>query len=37
MKAGLLAEIRALGAEHEVTLLLVSHDSIDAVTICFPR
>jgi iron(III) transport system ATP-binding protein len=33
-KSGLLNHIRSLVAEQQVTLLLVTHDPIDAVTLC---
>ena len=33
-KSSLLADIRSLAAEHRITLLLVTHDPIDIVTLC---
>ena len=33
-KSGLLTDILSLLAEHKITLLLVTHDPIDAVTLC---
>jgi iron(III) transport system ATP-binding protein len=33
-KSELLADITSLAAEHQITLLLVTHDPIDALTIC---
>jgi ABC-type Fe3+/spermidine/putrescine transport system ATPase subunit len=33
-KSSLLADLRSLLAEHKITILLVTHDPVDAVTLC---
>lgn len=33
-KSELLTDIRSLAAEHQITLLLVTHDPVDVMTLC---